>query len=106
MPFSSNNMLGLVIVSLGVLGVIVSFLITERRKYLTALALSGLIIATGVWQYVGAGIRQWKMTRRIEKLQEQQRMNLQALQDRLRQGQGGQNQGENRQAPPAPATKK
>ena len=87
MPLGASNMLGLVIVSLGILGIIISFLITDRKKYMIALVLSSLIIVTGFVQYMKSGVRQWKTTRKIANLQKQQRVNLQALQERLKKAQ-------------------
>ena len=87
MPVTANNMMGLVILSLGILGIIVSFLITDRKRYLIGMALSLLVVLTGGYQYVSTGIRQWQTSRKIANLQKQQRLNLEALQDRLRQAQ-------------------
>ena len=87
MPIATSNILGLVILSLGLLGVVISLLITDRKRFMIALSLSGLIVFTGVYQYVNIGIRQWQASRRIAQLQEQQRSNLQSLQERLRQAQ-------------------
>jgi hypothetical protein len=85
MPVAANVM-GLVVLSLGILGIIISFLITDKKKYGIAMVLSLLIVALGAYQYVSLGVKQWQTQRKITKLQEQQRMNLQALQERLRQG--------------------
>ncbi len=87
MPISGSNVFGLMILSLGILGIIVSFLITDRKKYLIALSLAALVVLMGTYEYVGTGLRQWQAAHRIAKLQEQQRQNLQALQERLRQTQ-------------------
>lgn len=85
MPIAGNTTYALVIVSLGILGVIVSFLITDRKKYIIALALSLLVVGMGAFQFVGSSLRQWRTSRRIAKLQETQRLNLEALQARLRE---------------------
>lgn len=108
MPITANNMMGLVILSLGLLGFIVSFLIADRRKYLLALVISGIIVVIGAYQYVSTGIRQWQTSRKIAGLQKQQRLNLEALQERLRQAQTQAPTGAERQAPrpPAPAVPK
>ncbi len=103
MPISSNNLIGLVILSIGVLGVIISFLIPDRRKYLVALALSILVVVMGGYYYVSLGLRQWRLNRRIAELQEQQRVNFQAFQERLRQSQ---TQSSTSEKAGAPATRK
>ncbi|HRY29111.1 MAG TPA: hypothetical protein P5079_03640 [Elusimicrobiota bacterium] len=105
MPVTANNMMGLVILSLGVLGIIISFLITDRKKYLVAMVLALLIVVTGAYQYVSTGIRQWQTARRIASLQKQQRLNLEALQERLRQAQQQAVEKGGRPAPAAPAKK-
>jgi hypothetical protein len=100
-------MMGLVILSLGILGIIISFLIADRKKYLVAMVLSLLVVATGGYQYVSTGIRQWQTSRKIASLQKQQRMNLEALQERLRQAQNQTPVERPGQKPPAaPAAKK
>ena len=78
MPFG-NNLMGLVIISLGILGVIISFLITDRKKYLAALGLAGLVIVTGLYQHIKVMSQQWRMNRRIEELSRRSSMNLDAL---------------------------
>lgn len=87
MPISSNNLIGLVILSVGVLGVIIGFLVQDRKKYLISLVLSLFIVSVGGYYYISLGLRQWRLNRRISQLQEQQRVNFQAFQDRLRQNQ-------------------
>lgn len=82
--FYTNNF-GLVILSLGVLALIVSFLVTDRRKYLISLALAALVVLTGVYQTSSQWFRAWSTNRRIAQLQKQQRVNLESLQERLRQ---------------------
>jgi hypothetical protein len=85
MPFNSNSLMGLLIVSIGLLGVIVSLLITERKRFLAALALSGLIVVTGAYHYVSLSVRQWRVSKRLSRLENQQRINIQEIQERLRQ---------------------
>lgn len=85
MPIAGTSTYALVIVSLGILGVIVSFLITERKKYVIALSLSLLVIVMGAFQFVTSSLRQWRTAHRIARLQESQRLNLEALQSRLRE---------------------
>ncbi len=87
MPISSNNLIGLLIMSVGVLGIIIGFMLQDRKKYLISLVLSLFVISVGSYYYVSLGLRQWRLNRRIAQLQEQQRANFQAFQDRLRQNQ-------------------
>ncbi len=84
MPNAGSSTYSLVIVSLGILGVIVSFLITDKKKYYIALVLSLLVVCMGLFGFIGSSIQGWRMSRRISKLQETQRLNLETLQARLR----------------------
>lgn len=110
MPTGASSSFGIVIISLGILGFIISFLITDRKKYLMALVLSGVVVFLGLFQSIQTSVRQWQASRRFTKLQEQQRLNLQALQERLRQAQaqaGVKAPAAKKTAPPpAPAAKK
>jgi hypothetical protein len=83
MPFSTNYLLGLIILSIGVLSLIVSFLVTDRKRYVIAVTLSGLIMAIGAFQYLNQSIRQWQMSRRLSRLRSQQQINLESLRQNL-----------------------
>ncbi len=85
MPTVNNSAIGLLILSIGILGVIISFLITDRKKYFMALGLSGLIAIMGLFQFFRPGVRQWKQSRRMSDLRKKQKLNLKALQEKLRQ---------------------
>jgi cell shape-determining protein MreC len=98
----SASSVGLIIFSLGIVALMVAFTIADRKRALLGFALSGFVLLLGVYQYVSSGFQQWQTTRRISKLQDQQRMNLEALQDRLRQAQE-QNKGGQTAAPQTPA---
>jgi len=84
MPNAGNSTYSLVIISLGILGVIISFLVTDKKKYYIAIALSLLVVCMGLFGFIGSSVQGWRMSRRISKLQETQRLNLEALQSRLR----------------------
>ena len=75
-------MFGLAILSLGILGVIVSLLIANRRRFLIGISLSGLLVAPGIFYVVDTSFRQWWTARRISKIQEQNRETLEALKAR------------------------
>lgn len=81
----SSNMFGLAILSLGILGVIVSLLIANRRRFLIGISLSGLLVALGVFYVVDTSLRQWWTARRIAKIQEQNRESLDALRGRMQE---------------------
>lgn len=81
----SSNMFGLAILSLGILGVIVSLLIANRRRFLIGISLSGLLVALGVFYVVDTSLRQWWTARRIAKIQEQNRETLDTLRGRIQE---------------------
>ncbi|HOW27295.1 MAG TPA: hypothetical protein PK876_02165 [Elusimicrobiota bacterium] len=101
MPIAANSA-ALIVLSLGLLGIIISFLITDAKRYLIALCLAGFIVLTGAYQFINVSIRQWQTARRIDNLQKQQRVNLEALQERLR----AQMEAQNKQGAKAPAAAK
>jgi hypothetical protein len=102
MPVSNSGTYALVIVSLGILGVIVSFLIQDKKKYYIALSLSVFVVGLGVFEFVTSGLRQWRAARRIASLQKSQRLSLEVLQERLRQAQSQSRSGASAPAVPAP----
>jgi hypothetical protein len=81
----TNSLSGLVILSLGILGIIISFLIQDKRKYFVALSLAGLVVLLGIYQYASTSLHYWQASRRVVQLQKQQRLNLETLQERLRE---------------------
>jgi|GEM_PF-2720709 cytochrome c biogenesis protein CcdA len=85
MPATGNSTYALVIISLGILGIIISFLVPDKKRYFIALGLSLLVVAMGLFEFASAGFSRFRMARRISKLQETQRLNLEALQSRLRE---------------------
>lgn len=81
----TSNMFGLAILSLGILGVIVSLLIANRRRFLIGISLSGLLVALGIFYVVDTGLRQWWTARRIAQIQENNRESLDALKARMQE---------------------
>ncbi|HMU95928.1 MAG TPA: hypothetical protein PKB12_00595 [Elusimicrobiota bacterium] len=81
----TNSMFGLMILSLGILGIIISFLLTQRTRYFIALGLSTLLVVIGLFFSVGTSLHQWRTARKIAKIQEQNRLTLEAIQSRIRQ---------------------
>jgi hypothetical protein len=79
----TSNMFGLAILSLGIVGIIVSLLISNRRRFLIGISLSGLLIALGVFYVVDTSLRQWWTARKIAKIQAQNRENLEAIKERM-----------------------
>ena len=95
---AANTLLPLMIVALGLLGVILSFLVPDRRKYMISLGLAGLIIVTGLVQLGSQTITRWRLNRRMASIQRERQADLEAIRQRL------QEQGKKTGAPAAPAT--
>jgi hypothetical protein len=79
----TSNMFGLAILSLGIIGIIVSLLIPSKKRFLIGISLSGFLMALGVFYVVDTSLRQWFTARRIAKIQAQNRESLEALKARL-----------------------
>ena len=78
----TSNMFGLAILSLGILGVIVSLLISNRRRFLIGISLSGFLVVLGIFYVVDTSLRQWWTARSIAKLQAKNRETLDLLKNR------------------------
>lgn len=100
---AANTLLPLMIISLGLLGVILSFLVPDRKKYLISLGLAGLIIVTGVIQLSSQSLTRFRLNRRMQAIQRERQQDLEEIRKRL-QDQSGVKPGA--PAAPAPAKKK
>ena len=85
MPATGNSTYALVVISLGILGIIISFLVPDKKRYFIAMGLSLLVVLMGLFEFASAGFSRFRMARRISQLQQTQRLNLEALQSRLRE---------------------
>ncbi len=81
---ASGSQLPLVILALGIIAVILSFLVADRKKSLIALGLAGLILVTGLWQLGSQTIRQYSWERRMKSIQRDRQTDLDDLRQRLR----------------------
>lgn len=79
----TNSMFGLGVLALGILGVIVSLSIADRRRFLTGILLSGLIVLIGGGFLVNTSLREWRTARRIAKIREANRKTLEEYRRRL-----------------------
>jgi hypothetical protein len=97
---AANTLLPLMIISLGLLGVILSFLVPDRRKYMISLGLAGLIIFTGVIQLGSQSLTRFRLNRRMQAIQRERQQDLEEIRKRL------QEQSATKPAAPAPAKQK
>ncbi len=82
---AANTLLPLIIVSLGILGVILSFLVPDRKKSVISLGLAALIVVTGVFQLADQSISRWRLNRRLESIQRDRQTDLEAIRKRLQE---------------------
>ena len=81
---ATATILTLILIALGFLGIILSFLVPDRKKATIALVLSGLIIFTGVFQWMAQSIDQYRRNRRMGDFPRQQQVDWQQMRDRLK----------------------
>jgi len=82
---ASNTLLALIIVSLGLLGIILSFLVVEKKKANIALVLSGVIIFVGLIQFGSQWIARFRWERRMSALRSEGNFDIDKLKERLKQ---------------------
>ena len=81
---TTNASLSLILVALGVLGVILSFMVPDRKKSVISLILAFIIIAAGCFQYSKqvASQREWR--NRMRQATQGKDVNMEELRERLR----------------------
>ncbi len=80
---AANTLLPLMIIALGLLGVILSFLVPDRKKSMISLGLAGLIIVTGLFQLGSQSITRWRLNRRMASIQRERQQDLEDIRKRL-----------------------
>ena len=89
MPSTSSSLLALVIIALGMLGIILSFLVPDQKNSRMAMFLSLVIIGVGGYEFASQAVRQYMWQKKLDEIRKQQAVNLDQLRQRLQQGQGG-----------------
>lgn len=80
---TSNVALSFILIALGMLGVILSFLVQDRKKYLISIVLSGIIIVAGLMQLSSQSFARYQWQMRMNRLQAQRQSDLEDLRKRL-----------------------
>ena len=96
MPGASNSLLALILIAIGIVGVILSFLVPDRKKSLISLSLAGAVVFVGLIQFATQTIGDMRWKRRLSDLREQRQVDLDKLRDDFKK----------RAAETAPATPK
>lgn len=82
---AANTLLPLLIISVGLVGVILSFLVPDRKKYLISLGLAGLIIVTGLFHLGSQSITRFRLNRRMAAIQRERQTDLEEIRKRLQE---------------------
>jgi hypothetical protein len=97
-PFGSTG-LPFVIIAMGMIGIILSFLVPDRKKSMISLVMAGVIILTGFIQLVSQSITRYQWNSRMREIQRDRQTDLEELRNRMKEKAG--------QVPaPEPAKKK
>ncbi len=94
----ANTLLALILIALGVIGVILSFLVPDRKKSLISLGLAVAIIIVGGIQWGANTFARIRLDYRMRELQKERQVDLDALRQKLKEQAGA--------APAAGAAKK
>jgi hypothetical protein len=81
MAGASNSLLALILIALGIVGVILSFLVPDRKKSLISLVLAGIVIFVGLIQFVTQSVSDFRWRRRLADLREQRQVDLDKLRE-------------------------
>lgn len=81
---AANTLLPLIIISLGLLGVILSFLVPDRKKANISLGLAGLIIISGVIGLGSQSIARFRWNQRMKEIQRDRQTDLDTLRQRMK----------------------
>ena len=74
----------MILISLGLIAVILSFLVPERKKSLISLLLAAVIVIAGVIQYSQQSFSQNRWRKRMESLQRDRKVDMEELREKLK----------------------
>lgn len=96
MAGASNSLLALILIALGLVGIILSFLVPDRKKSLISLVLAGVVVFVGLVQFAFHTTDNIRWRRRMSDLREQRQIDLNKMNEDFKK----------RAAESAPAPKK
>lgn len=96
---ATGTLIPLVIISIGFIGIILSFLVPDRKKYVVSLILSGLIIGAGIFGLGSQSISRYQWNKRLRELQKDRQVDLEELRQRLKDKASETNPGSNATKP-------
>ncbi len=86
-PFGSSA-LPLIIIAIGIIGIILSFLVPDRKKSLISLGLAGAIILAGLVQLLSQSITRYQWERRMRDIQRDRQVDLEQMRERMKEKAG------------------
>lgn len=84
-----NILLSVIIIALGLIGIILSFLVVDKTKNLAALVISGLIIITGIFHYASLKVSRMGSSRRAAQIRKMIPSDVEQLRKNLEPGKTG-----------------
>jgi uncharacterized membrane protein YqjE len=78
---ASNTLLALILVALGIIGIILSFLVPDRKKSFISLVMAGVVAAVGVIYFAAQSVSDFRWRRRLSDLREQRQIDLDKLKE-------------------------
>ena len=82
---ASNMLLSLILISLGCLGITLSFMVPDRKKSLISLGLAVAIIVVGIFQWGAQSIARFQLNRRMQDIQRERQVDFDALRQKLKE---------------------
>lgn len=82
---ASNTLLALLVVSMGLIGVILSFIVPDRKKSLISLVLSGIIVVSGFYHMMSHFVTEYRWNKRMQEIQKESQADLEELRKQMEQ---------------------
>lgn len=73
---AANGLLSLILIALGIVAIILSFLVPDRKKSLISLGLGGLIILSGLIQFGSQSFAERRWKKRLEELRQERQVDV------------------------------
>jgi uncharacterized membrane protein len=80
----ASTQLALIIMALGIIGVILSFLVPDQKKSKISLGLAALVIFVGLLNLGSQSLSRFRWNRRMQGIQRDRQADLEALRQRLK----------------------
>lgn len=96
---AANTLLPWILIALGLINVVLSFIVPDRKKSLISLGLGVFVVVVGFFQLGSQSIQSYRWNARMREIQRERQSDLDELRQRLKDKPGT-------PAAPAPATKK